>query len=385
MLKSTTKSKIMKALHFGAGKIGRGFIGSLLRQSGYSVVFADALPQVVDAINRAGCYDVHLVGNQTIVQRVEGVSALVDTSDLTVEQFVDADIVTTAVSMTHLADVAKVVARGLEMRYAAGITKPINILCCENGIRATSHLRALVAELTDLSVVGQNVGFVDCCVDRIVPIITMNNPLDVAVEPYFEWCIDRTAVVGELPHLPDAHFVEDIDAYISRKLFTLNTAHCAIAYLGAHKGYKYIHEAICDADVREIVVGVMRESSSALVRKYHLSMEEQMKYAEKILTRFANEYLGDTVSRVSRDPKRKLSPQLYFSYPISQALQYDVEVDHLATAVAAALAFRSEDDAQSLELGTMISQKGVADTIREVCKIEDNNVLARIVERYNWF
>ena len=383
MLKSITKNKIMKALHFGAGKIGRGFIGALLRQSGYSVMFADALPQVVDAINRDGGYDVHIVGNQTIVQRVEGVSAIVASSDLTVEQFVDVDIVTTAVSMTHLADVAKVVARGLEMRYAAGITKPINILCCENGIRATSHLRALVAERTDLSVVGQNVGFVDCCVDRIVPIITMNNPLDVAVEPYFEWCIDRTAVVGELPHLPDAHFVEDIDAYISRKLFTLNTAHCATAYLGAHKGYKYIHEAICDADVREIVVGVMRESSSALVRKYHLSMEEQMKYAEKILTRFANEYLGDTVSRVSRDPKRKLSPQLYFSYPISQALQYDVEVDHLATAVAAALAFRSEDDAQSLELGTMISQKGVADTIREVCKIEDNNVLARIVERYN--
>ena len=375
----------MKALHFGAGKIGRGFIGALLRNSGYDVVFADALPQVVDTISREGGYNVHLVGSQYVVQRIDGVSAVDASSDLAVEQIVQADIITTAVSMTRLADVAAVVARGLEKRAFAGVTKPLNILCCENGIRVTSHLRALVAELTDLDIVGQNVGFVDCCVDRIVPIIAMENPLDVAVEPYFEWCIDRTAVVGELPNLKDAHFVDDIDAYVSRKLFTLNTAHCTTAYLGAHKGYKYIHEAICDAEIREIVMGVMRECSLALVRKFSLPMEEQMNYVETILSRFANAQLGDTVSRVSRDPKRKLSPQLYFSYPIAMALECDVTVDYLATAVAAALAFRSVDDAQSLELGAMISQKGVAKTVREVCKIEDDAVLALIVERYSWF
>lgn len=375
----------MKALHFGAGKIGRGFIGALLRQSGYSVLFADALPGVVEAINRDGGYSVHLVGNQPVVQRIDGISAVDSASDLAIEYLTTADIVTTAVSMTHLTDVAAVVARGLERRYAAGVTKPINILCCENGIRVTSHLRALVAELTDLDIVGQNVGFVDCCVDRIVPIITMENPLDVAVEPYFEWCIDRTVVVGELPHILAAYVVNDIDAYVSRKLFTLNTAHCTTAYLGAHKGYKYIHEAICDAEIRAIVSGVMRECSEALVQKFSLPMAEQMSYVETILSRFANAHLGDTIARVSRDPKRKLSPQLYFSYPIAMALECGVAVDYLATAVAAALAFRSVDDAQSLELGAMISQKGVAKTVREVCKIEDDAVLALIVERYSWF
>ena len=375
----------MKALHFGAGKIGRGFIGALLRQSGYSVLFADALPGVVEAINRDGGYSVHLVGNQPVVQRIDGISAVDSASDLAIEYLTTADIVTTAVSMTHLTDVAAVVARGLERRYAAGVTKPINILCCENGIRATSHFKSLVAGLTDLAAVGQNVGFVDCCVDRIVPIITLEKPLDVAVEPYFEWCIDRSAVVGELPHILAAYFVNDIDAYVSRKLFTLNTAHCTTAYLGAHKGYKYIHEAICDAEIRAIVSGVMRECSEALVQKFSLPMAEQMSYAETILSRFANAQLGDTVARVSRDPKRKLSPQLYFSYPIAMALECDVTVDYLATAVAAALAFRSVDDAQSLELGAMISQKGVAKTVREVCKIEDDAVLALIVERYSWF
>ena len=375
----------MKALHFGAGKIGRGFIGALLSQSGYDTLFADAQQQVVDAINRDGGYTIHLVGDQSTIQRIDGILAIIASSDAAAEAVACADIITTAVSMTYLPDVAKVIAQGLEKRHTTGETKPLNIFCCENGIRATSHLRALVAELTNLDIVGKNVGFVDCCVDRIVPIITMENPLDVAVEPDFEWCIDRTAIVGELPNLPDAHFVDDIDAYISRKLFTLNTAHCSTAYLGAHKGYKYIHEAICDEQIREIVAGIMHESGSALVRKFSLSMEEQNAYANKILSRFANAHLGDTTSRVAHDPKRKLSPKLYFSYPISMALQHGVEVNHLATAAAAALAYRSADDAQSQELAEMIAQNGVANTVREVCQIEDNRIVELIAERYNKF
>ena len=121
----------------------------------------------------------------------------------------------------------------------------------------------------------------------------------------------------------------------------------------------------------------------ALVRKFGLSMEEQEAYAKKILKRFANAYLGDTTGRVAHDPKRKLSPQLYFSHPISMALEHGVEVNYLATAVAAALSYRSDDDAQSAELAAMIEKQGVADTVREVCKIEDVDVLNLIVERYN--
>ena len=65
------------------------------------------------------------------------------------------------------------------------------------------------------------------------------------------------------------------------------------------------------------------------------------------------------------------------------ALEHGVEVNYLATAVAAALSYRSDDDAQSAELAAMIEKQGVADTVREVCKIEDVDVLNLIVERYN--
>ena len=52
----------MKAVHFGAGNIGRGFVGLLLHEAGYEVVFSDVAAPLVDAINAASEYTVHEVG-----------------------------------------------------------------------------------------------------------------------------------------------------------------------------------------------------------------------------------------------------------------------------------------------------------------------------------
>lgn len=376
----------MKSLHFGAGKIGRGFIGAQLSLAGCDVTFVDVNSDVVNAINRQRGYALHILDREPFAQSISGVSAALVADS--VELFLQADIVTTAVSVNLLPTVAPVVAEGLVARRAAGVNTPLNIICCENGIRATSYFKSLVVALLDADMqcwVEQIVGFADCCVDRIVPIVTLDNPLDVAVERYCEWCVDSTAIKGSLPVVSGMHLVDDIEARIYRKLFTLNTAHCAIAYLGALKGFEFIHEAVADTTIRATIEGIMGECSDVIVRKYGIDRAEQSTYCRTILERFSNSLLGDTIKRVSRDPMRKLSPQLYFSYPISMALECGVEVDYLATAVAAALAFRSEDDVQSIELGEMISRFGVEKTVREVCKIYDSDVLALVAERYGGF
>ena len=43
--------RLMKAVHFGAGNIGRGFVGLLLHEGGYELVFSDVAAPLVDAIN----------------------------------------------------------------------------------------------------------------------------------------------------------------------------------------------------------------------------------------------------------------------------------------------------------------------------------------------
>ncbi len=50
-----------KAIQFGAGNIGRGFIGLVLEQAGYHVVFADINQQIIDRLNADKEYVVHVM------------------------------------------------------------------------------------------------------------------------------------------------------------------------------------------------------------------------------------------------------------------------------------------------------------------------------------
>lgn len=50
-----------KAVQFGAGNIGRGFIGLVLEQAGYHVVFADINQNVIDKLNNEKSYTVHVM------------------------------------------------------------------------------------------------------------------------------------------------------------------------------------------------------------------------------------------------------------------------------------------------------------------------------------
>ena len=131
--------------------------------------------------------------------------------------------------------------------------------------------------------------------------------LDVTVETYFEWAIERPPFGGNEPSIPDATWVDDLAPYIERKLFTVNTGHAATAYHGFVRGISKLSDALADDEVRAAVEGVLAETKQLLVDKHEFSPEAQQAYVDKILHRFANPYLPDTVDRVGRQPLRKLS------------------------------------------------------------------------------
>lgn len=350
----------MKAVHFGAGNIGRGFVGLILHDAGYEVVFADVAAPLIDALAAVDSYTVHEVGEGGRDRVVTGFRAVNSASDAdgVCDEIATADVVTTAVGPTILRFVAPHIAEALRRRPAE--LPPLQVMACENAINATDILRDEVA-----AAIGQDewaklhgrAVFANTAVDRIVPGQAADAGLDVTVETFFEWVVERAPFGDHVPAIPDATFVDDLAPYIERKLFTVNTGHASVAYLGFVQGYTKLSDALGDETVARIATRVLQETSTLLVAKHGLDPEVQRAYREKILRRFANPGLPDTVQRVGRQPLRKLSRHERFIGPAAELAQRGLPTSALVEAIDAALRFDVPDDEQSVELKALLSSR----------------------------
>jgi mannitol-1-phosphate 5-dehydrogenase len=180
---------LKKAIHFGAGNIGRGFIGPLLVQSGYHVVFTDIDKDLIDSINEQGQYDVYILEHQKPRPiSISNISGVMSTSDDIIKEIADpyVDMITTSVGVGVLPKIAGTLAKGIRERRKAG-GGPINVIACENTIGATAQLAKAADQYflnEDREYVKENVGFATCSVDRIVPPFECKSALDVGVEGF---------------------------------------------------------------------------------------------------------------------------------------------------------------------------------------------------------
>ena len=358
----------MKAVHFGAGNIGRGFVGLLLHNAGYELVFADVADALIDQLAATPSYQVHEVGEGGQVRTVDNYRALNSRSQErdVVAEIATADLVTTAVGPHILKFVAPVISAGIAARAAD--LPPLQVMACENAINATDLLRReiLALEAVDPDRIAGAAVFADTAVDRIVPNQDPGQGLDVTVETFFEWVIDRTPFRGAEPAIPSATFVDDLAPYIERKLFTVNTGHAATAYFGYAAGLDKISDAMADAEVASRVRAVLQETKELLVAKHEFAAAAQEAYVEKILRRFSNPYLPDTVVRVGRAPLRKLSRHERFVGPAAELAERGVQPSALLQAMAAALAFDDPGDAEAAELAQIVRDNSPEDAAAKI-------------------
>ena len=377
----------MKAIQFGAGNIGRGFIGAVLSQVGYELVFADVVEELLNQINTRKEYTVHVSDHNSYDIQVKNVRAVNSSGPDAVAEIADADIITTAVGLRILKFVAPSIAKGLAARKEAGIEKPLNVIACENGLRATSQLKDLVFAQLDPEVAewaGKHVGFPDAAVDRIVPPVRCEIPLDVAVEEYFEWDVERSSFVGPVPQIEGMTPVDNLLAYVERKLFTLNTGHATAAYLGKMKGISTIGDCVADPALCAIVKEAMQQSGEGLVRKFGFDHAAHFAYIDKILGRFSNPFLRDECDRVGREPIRKLAPNDRLILPMMTAKGFGLAYDKLLLAIGGALHFDNPQDPQSVELLSSIKEAGLAETVSKYTGIPENDpLIAQIIEAYH--
>lgn len=375
-----------KAIQFGAGNIGRGFIGAVLSKAGYHVVFADVNQEIIDRINKDGKYTVHIMDVDCSEMQISDISGVNSGTDAIIGEIADAEIITTAVGLRILPYIAPAIARGISSRKAKGIESPLNIIACENGIRATSQLKDEVLKHLapeEIAWLDGHVGFADCSVDRIVPPVRSANPIDVVVESFYEWNVEEKSLAGPAPAIGGMNLADNLLAYIERKLFTLNTGHAITAYLGAMKGLATIDASIADEQILGIVREAMQQSGAALIKQFGFDREKHFKYIDKIIGRFKNPYLQDDVKRVGREPLRKLSASDRLVKPVMTAREFGLPYDKLLLGIAAALHFKNPEDPQSVEMAAAIKEKGLENAVMSFTGIPAGDpVLAEITASY---
>ena len=375
-----------KAIQFGAGNIGRGFIGGLLSKSGYHVVFADVNTAILDAINRDKKYKILIKDVDCFEEEITNISAVSSLSEDILKEIETAEIITTAVGPLVLPRIAPTIAKGISSRRTKNNNTELNIIACENAVCASDLLKEEVLkhlDKEDKEYVNQYVGFPNSSVDRIVPPCKNDNPLDVTVEKFYEWNVEKSGFKGEIPTIEGMNLVGNLMAYVERKLFTLNTGHAITAYLGYINGYKTVDESIADEKILDVVKNAMRESGQGLAKKHNLDLEKHYIYIDKIINRFKNPHLNDDVMRVGREPLRKLSSKDRLIKPLFTAKSYDIDVDNLIIGVSAALHYDNKEDKQSIELQNYIKELGVKDALVKVSGINNDDVLDKVEEMYN--
>ncbi len=376
-----------KAIQFGAGNIGRGFIGSLLYKAGYHVVFADVNTEIIDKINKDKEYTIHVMDTVCSEEKVNDKSGVISINNEIYKEIVEAEIITTAVGPVVLPRIAPTIAKGIALRKENGVKNYLNIIACENAIKASSQLEEEVKKyLTkdEVDYLEEFVGFPNCSVDRIVPPVKSENILDVVVENYYEWNVEEKAFKGEIPKIEGMNLVDNLMAYIERKLFTLNTGHAITAYFGYLKGYETIEESIKDEVIYDFVKKAMIESGKGLIAKYNFDEEAHYKYINKIIDRFKNPYLKDDVARVGREPLRKLNENDRLIKPLITARGFNINTDNLLLGVGAALHYDNKEDAQSVQLQSLINEKGIKESLAEISKISgDTDVLDKVEKYYD--
>ncbi|AJY77985.1 mannitol-1-phosphate 5-dehydrogenase [Paenibacillus beijingensis] len=379
-------SKKRKAVHFGAGNIGRGFIGMMLSNSGYEVCFVARNETQIELLQQKKQYTVTYANENEDTEIVKNVTAVQINNRKDVnEHITEAELLTTAVGVSALPSIAKVIAQGIEKRLRHN-TRPLHVIACENAVGGSSLLKKWVYQHLSAEARAEAdrlISFPDSTIDRIVPAQKHEDPLAIKVEPFYEWVIDRSGFQNGFQEIEGAKYADSLEPFVERKLFTVNTGHCCAAYFGFLEGFQTIQQALKDPALETKVRQVLEETGQLLIHKYHLNPAEHRKYIDKTLERFKNPAITDKVFRVGRSPLRKLSHNDRLVRPLIQAHERGLKAPHLTSAIAAALLFNNEKDPEAVEMQSIIEKKGISHFIAQRMGIAKNHAVhSEIVAAY---
>lgn len=343
-----------KLVLFGAGKIGRSFIGQLFSRGGYEVVFIDTYRPVIDELNRRGNYKVIIKSDKEEIlwiQNVRGVFAGYEQE--VIDEIASAGILAVSIGQAGLPGIMPMLAAGLLQRFELQRNTPLDIIIAENQRNAADYFRAaLKALLPHEYPLDQMAGFVETSIGKMVPIMLKKDKeediLQIFAEPYNTLILDRKGFINPVPEIVGLAPKQNMKAWVDRKLFIHNLGHATTAYLGYlfNPEFVNLYEALANKMIHIEVRNTMLQAADILLKQYpdEFTPDALTDHIDDLLSRFQNKALGDTIFRVGCDLMRKLAAEDRLSGAIRLAVELNLAYDRILYALVCGCHFRARDE-----------------------------------------
>lgn len=375
-----------RILIFGAGKIGRSFIGQLFGRGGYEVVFVDIDQKVVDAITSRKSYKIVIkedVDEDIIIENVRAVSGF--NTEEVIHEICRAGIMAVSVGKNALTKIIPVIARGMIKRFLeSSNAKPVDIIIAENMRSAGDFMRQELAKYLPSDFHAESrIGVVETSIGKMVPIMTEADsridPLMVYAEAYNELILDKKGFINAIPEVEGLAPKENIKAWVDRKAFIHNLGHATTAYFGyyLHPGQIYLYEVLRDEKVLLFTKSVMHQAADILLKLYpeDFTRRDLEHHIDDLLSRFMNRALGDTLFRVGHDLRRKLGADDRFMGVIDLAKKTGMPYNKILQALGYGFHFKAKDEYGQLFADDLVFLQEVEHdpdkVLLEVCGLTD--------------
>ncbi|MBN1790507.1 MAG: hypothetical protein JW830_08430 [Bacteroidales bacterium] len=388
-----------KLVLFGAGKIGRSFIGQLFARSGYEVVFVDIAEQVIRELNRRKSYQVVIKSEGADeIMEVRNVRGIIGTqADKVVNEITDCDIAAVSVGQKGLPQAIATLAEGLKLRWKIYGKKPLDIILAENLRDADQYVKGILQKILGKEFpLNELVGLVETSIGKMVPImpneIQEKDCLLVYAEPYNTLILDKKAIKNPIPDVAGLAPKDNMKAWVDRKSHIHNFGHAAAAFAGflAEPHAIYLADVLKNKAVKKFARSAMLQSAEVLMRKYpgEFTPADLTDHVDDLLFRFSNRALGDTVFRVGCDLQRKLHRNDRILSPLIDGMEMKAPVSKIVLTFAYGLSFRGRDENGNLspgdeEFAQALDKKGLAYVLCHFCGLhpEDDSKVIQILTK----
>ncbi len=377
----------MKACILGSGRIGRGFITQIMKLNHVDLIFFDVNEEIVSKLNNNSKYIIHVLGHSDQDLVVDNIiSYSMKNINKLAECWSQSDFLFTACGGKNMEDLGKTLAAAFKKMYAEKKVHITNIVTCENWIHPAKALReSIINELTEeeKSSFLEHTGIgeaVILCTGTGAPDPTKQvYEMDTWIQDFKYLPMDKKVLKGTIPKWDYVEFVEDFGDLLTQKLYTNNTSCASIAYLGSLLGETYLAEAANNSIIFPLLDNIYNEINQTLILGMGIDAENQYKFSARAKAKYTDVDIVDPVTRIARDPLRKLAPNDRLIGPAQMALSVGVKPKTIALCTAAALFYSNPKDESACQLERMRKEKGISYVLKNICKLKPNEELFKMI------